>query len=768
MRASTQVVIVDSDDERRIALAAALRRLGHEVQDYGRVPESNPSLASAEVAIVAGQPALTACALYRRTRRARFVLALVEPEQLDEALAAGANDCLTTPVTPAQVAQRLRIARGTGSLGAGTPSPAPGASGDELDGVVPQVSGLQLRAMFDSLPMPVAIVSAAGVFLQCNREVERALHQPRGAVVGKTLTEVFANEDLAQIFADLQARGRMRDQELELRTRVGQPRWVAAQARWIPSEGGGYAIGTFVDITERRATEAALRASESSLRSVLQATPDGIIVHSEGRYLFVNPAAMRQLGFTDDAEIIGESIYEQLVSSEVDSVRARIQKMICSGEPAGPRDLQFQRANGEIYVGEIVSIPARFDGAAAIITIVRDISEQRRIQSQMFLADRLATVGTLAVGVAHEINNPLSWVIGNLGLLADEFDNQVRMRELPGHDPVAVGASRARVRELLGRAQEGTERVRRIVRDLGRFGRTDDAEGQVVDIHALLDSTIEIADMQIRHRARLARNYLSAGYARGGEARLGQVFLNLLVNAGQAIEPGAPRENRVKVETRDLDDGRLEIAISDTGCGITEDVRARIFEPFFTTKPIGEGTGIGLAISRDIVASMAGEIVVESEVGRGTTFRVRLPPATEDVPSPKILVESEGVRVVPAVRVLVVDDEPLIREMVCDALAKHEVTAVANGRDALEQIIAQDWDLILCDMILPELSGVDVYRELEQARPDALEKFVFMTGGELSAKDLRLPSGAAARRLEKPFSIKALRSLVRAARPSEG
>src|SRR5690606_39234686 len=159
----------------------------------------------------------------------------------------------------------------------------------------------------------------------------------------------------------------------------------------------------------------------------------------------------------------------------------------------------------------------------------------------------------------------------------------------------AVAASRARVRELLGRAQEGTERVRRIVRDLVRFGRSDDEEHQVVDVHALLDSTIEIADVHLRHRARLARDYRSRGFARGSEARLGQVFLNLLVNAGQAIPAGAPRQNQVKVETRDIDDGWVEIAISDTGCGMPEHVRKRVFEPFFTTKPVGEGTGIGLA-----------------------------------------------------------------------------------------------------------------------------------------------------------------------------
>lgn len=513
------------------------------------------------------------------------------------------------------------------------------------------------------------------------------------------------------------------------------------------------------------------RRAEAGLRSVLQASPDGIIVHRDGGFVYVNPAAVRQLGIVDPDAVLGQSIYTYVLPGDVPAVRDRIEAMWVDGiggQPTSPRDFQFQRPSGEVHIGEVVSVLARFEGEPAIISIIRDVGEQRRLQSRMLLADRLATVGTLAVGVAHEINNPLSWVVGNLGLLADEFDNQVRMREQPGHDPVAVASSRTRVRELLGRAQEGTERVRRIVRDLVRFGRPDDVDSQPVEVHGLLDSAIEIADVQLRHRAQLARDYRSNGYVRGSDARLGQVFLNLLVNAAQAIEAGAPRQNLVRVATRDLEDGRVEVAITDTGSGMPEHVRTRIFEPFFTTKPVGEGTGIGLAISSDIVTSFGGEIVVESEVGRGTTFRVRLRASNDDPPSrpAHVIREDSGMRARASsgMRVLVVDDEPLIREMVCDALSQHDVTAVSTGREALAEILDKEWDLILCDMILPELSGLDLYRELEQRRPAVLDKLVFMTGGDFSRKGPRLPNGARVRRLEKPFSIKTLRALVRDAR----
>jgi PAS domain S-box-containing protein len=624
---ATTLVLVDSDDARRGALAESLRSRGHQLDELATIVGQDP-LPDADVAILAGAGLLADCARLRESGRVHWIVAVGQLEQVEAALAIGADDALILP---------------------------------------------------------------AG--------------------------------DLAL--------------DIELRLRIARHGGVA-------------------------------RRAEAGLRSVLHASPDGIIVHRDECFVYVNPAAVRQLGIVDADAVIGRSIYDYVLPGEIAAVRARIEAMERNGQPTSPRDFQFQRPNGEVHLGEVISVIAGFEGAPAVITIIRDVGEQRRLQSRMLLADRLATVGTLAVGVAHEINNPLSWVVGNLGLLADEFDNQVRMRELPGHDPVAVSSSRTRVRELLGRAQEGTERVRRIVRDLVRFGRSDEGEGQPVEVHALLDSAIEIADVQLRHRAQLARDYRSTSYVRGSEARLGQVFLNLLVNAAQAIEPGAPRQNKVRVTTHDLEDGRVEVVISDTGSGMPEHVRKRIFEPFFTTKPVGEGTGIGLAISNDIVASFGGEILVESELGRGTTFRVRLRQANEDPPSrpARVIREDSSPRAqaIIAMRVLVVDDEPLIREMVCDALSQHEVTAVSNGREALAEILDKDWDLVLCDMILPELSGLDLYRELEQRRPAMLDKLVFMTGGEFSRKGPRLPSGSRVRKLEKPFSIKTLRALVRDAR----
>jgi PAS domain S-box-containing protein len=760
-----KIVLVEPRAERRHALAEGLRAAGHGVEAIAEVTGATlPPVG--DLAVIGGSDPLEACALVRRTGRVRWLLALVAPGVGRAALEAGAHDCVDASASVEDILLRIEVASLHGWF---TPAIPVVDGQDPLDGLLPQVSGRQLRAILDLLPTPTGMLDATGRFVQCNAALERTFGARLGTVPGRHISEFFTVDDVQAILAAILRNGRVRDQELHAVDPEGHAYWVAGHACWIPHGQSGFVLGSFADITERKLTEEALRQSEASLRSVLHASPDGIIVHSKGRYLFVNPAAVRQLGFNNPDELMHTSIFERVHPDEYAAVRERINSMARSGRPAVPLDIQFLRADGEIFIGEVASIPATFDGQPAIISIIRDVGEQRRLQSQLYLADRLATVGTLAVGVAHEINNPLSWVMGNLGLLADEFDRQIALREQEPIDPAAVVRSRARVRELLGRAQEGTERVRRIVRDLGRFARSDEGGDGTTDIHELLDSTLEIADVQIRHRARLLRDYQAKQRARGSEARLGQVFLNLLVNAGQAISPGSTRDNQIRVATRDLHDDRgewVEIAISDTGCGIPEKLRARIFDPFFTTKPVGEGTGIGLAISHSIVTAAGGRMEVDSVEGKGTTFRVILAAVHADEPSQPampILQDKPEASEAARARVLVVDDEPLIREMVCDALAEHQVEAVSSGRMALPRIVEESWDLILCDLIMPELSGVELWERLGELRPEARQKLVFMTGGDFSGKAAHFMESVAVRRLEKPFSIKALRALVRKA-----
>jgi signal transduction histidine kinase len=251
-------------------------------------------------------------------------------------------------------------------------------------------------------------------------------------------------------------------------------------------------------------------------------------------------------------------------------------------------------------------------------TLRHEIAERRQMQKKLLLADRMASVGTLAAGVAHEINNPLAYTLANLDYLSD------CLRDLPGDLPsLDVGELRSAVAEAI----EGGQRVRGIVRDMKALSRVDDDRIGPVDIERALDASLNMACQELRHKARVVKEYGGVGLACANEGHLVQVFLNLLVNASHAISGADSGANEVRIATCLDAEGRIAIEVSDTGAGIPEDVLPRIFDPFFTTKPIGVGTGLGLSICHGLLTAMGGQIEVASKVGVGTRFLVTLPAA---------------------------------------------------------------------------------------------------------------------------------------------
>jgi signal transduction histidine kinase len=268
--------------------------------------------------------------------------------------------------------------------------------------------------------------------------------------------------------------------------------------------------------------------------------------------------------------------------------------------------------------------PVGFDALASTIERVVLRRENRLLQARLVEADRLTSLGTLAAGVAHEINNPLCYVGLNISFVTE----QLRLAFGPGNGASLTQLAsdkdlQARMLEALSNAQAGTDRMRIIVRGLQTFSHPDDEPVTRVDVPKLLDSTIAILAHEIQPRAELVKEYDVVPPVEANEARLGQVFLNLLLNAVQALGERAER-NRVRVRVRSAPP-RIIVEVHDTGCGIAEGVRGRIFEPFFTTKPVGVGTGLGLSICHGIVRSLDGELTFETHVGEGTVFRVALP-----------------------------------------------------------------------------------------------------------------------------------------------
>jgi CheY-like chemotaxis protein len=268
-----------------------------------------------------------------------------------------------------------------------------------------------------------------------------------------------------------------------------------------------------------------------------------------------------------------------------------------------------------------------------------------------------------------------------------------------------------------------------------------------------------MAHNEIRHRAELVPNYLPVPFVRANEAKLGQVFVNLLINAAQAIDGSGARENQIRVSTSVAADGRVVVEVRDTGAGMTREVMDRLFTAFFTTKPVGVGTGLGLSISHGIVAALGGEITVESAVGKGSTFRVHLPPgraSATQAPAP----DAEPARPSRRGRILIID-EPKIVNALCRCLSPDHDVVVAKAPDAVQAIRnGAEFDVILCGLMMPGTTGMDVYESLMRDVPQQAEKLVFMTGGAFTPRALTFLDTVDNPQIAKPFDIASLKALV--------
>jgi PAS domain S-box-containing protein len=431
-------------------------------------------------------------------------------------------------------------------------------------------------------------------------------------------------------------------------------------------------------------------------------------------------------------------------------VEAAIHAIIEGNTSAWTDEYRFLRGDGTIaHVLDRGFVTRDEAGRAIRMTgSMQDVTARKALEHRLLLADRMASMGTLAAGVAHEINNPLAYVKGNLDYVIEKLAAETTI------DPDVVLA--------LEDARTGSNRVREIVRDLKMFSRADLESRGPVDVESVVKSSIAMASNEIRHRARLVRREGNPPPVLATEARLGQVVLNLLVNAAQAIPEAATESNEIRVETGVAADGRVFIEVADTGPGITREVQRRMFDPFFTTKAIGEGTGLGLAICHSIVTELGGEIAVESEPGRGATFRVLLRPAVPiTVVEASPLVAADQPR---RARVLVVDDDPNVAVAVKRILGRdHDVVVSSGGGDALARLMVDpSFDVVVCDVMMPEVSGMDVYGELARRMPDLTRKILFMTGGAFTPLAREFLATTPQPCIEKPFEPDELRRTVAA------
>jgi PAS domain S-box-containing protein len=557
--------------------------------------------------------------------------------------------------------------------------------------------------------------------------------------VAGTRWVLVATQDLAESLAPL------RTQTLTVQVGLGLILVVllAAAAMWWRLQVAGW--------ERRRERARAARAALEERIAILSRHSNDMMVLSDEQQLLVdvNERTCELLGYTRE-ELVGRPVRDLRDPSTLPDFPIRTKQEIADG--GAIFETRFCRKDGVTFPVEVSVRTAVFGGRRFFQGIIRDITERRKLELQLQLADRMASVGTLAAGVAHEINNPLAYVLANLDFALGELGQ-----------PVPEGGE---VRRALDEAKDGAVRVREIVRDLKAFSRGRDLERERLDVRRVLQSAVGLAQNEIRHRARLSVELLDVPAVLGSEHRLGQVFLNLLINAAQAVPEGAADANLVNVVASVADDGRVAVEITDTGAGIPEEILPRIFDPFFTTKPVGVGTGLGLSIVHGIVAGMGGEIKVRSEPGQGTIFTVLLPPAPAEAAAPAAAALPGAVPAptpLPAggAKVLVVDDEPLVGRAVGRILSPpHRVTLASSGAEALALLAQHGFDVVLCDLMMPGMSGMELHDRLAADAPEVARRMIFLTGGAFTdgARDFlaRVPNA----RIEKPFEPAALRTAV--------
>ncbi len=520
-------------------------------------------------------------------------------------------------------------------------------------------------------------------------------------------------------------------------------------------------VSVYKNTMERR-----LRERERWFGTTLESIADAVIsVDLSGRVAFMNPVAENLTGIKA-VDALGRPAREVLkleTREPGDAVDDHpLERALRDRQTVAIAEATIRRPDQSTRLIDDSAAPVFDEGRLlGAVMVFRDVTEQTRLRHQAELASRLASLGTMAAGVGHEINNPLAVVVANVAFLAEG------LRELAAHlaDGESLEHPRRILAELLdsqGDTHAAAGRIAKIVAALREFARQEDRPGQA-DVARSVKWAVRMTEHELRHRALLAVEVGDLPPVGLDEVKLGQILVNLIVNAAHAITPGNPTGNRVVVHAGVNDQGQVLISVRDTGAGIAADVLPRIFDPFFTTKEVGDGTGLGLSIVHGIVSAAGGILDVESEVGHGTAFQITLPVAAPRTSPDADAPSADVARAEAAVtgRVLIVDDEPLVVQVVARVLAAHDIVRATSGEEALRLVREGGrYDLIITDVAMGKLSGMTLYEELLRTHPDDAHRMVFLTGGALTAEVDAFLLTVSNTRIMKPFNPDELRRIV--------
>ena len=491
----------------------------------------------------------------------------------------------------------------------------------------------------------------------------------------------------------------------------------------------------------RHQLDVRLRSRERSSTAALSTIADAVIaVDLTGSVSFMNPAAEALAGITA-AAAVGRPVREVIRLLDPSSAADR---PVRAGDPSS-RAAVGAAPRTSLDTTSPIMEHGKVTGA---IMVIRDVPS-RDGPSPSELAERLTALGTLAAGLAHEMNSPLEIVAANASYVLEELRHQQRRGD---HDASRVGEVIQAQVEL----EAAAVRIGRIVAELQAFARPAQPIAGEADVAAAVATAVQSTAPGFRGRATVVTDVAAGTRARIDDLRLGQILVNLLGNAAHATPEGAGAS--VSVVARVQGD-MVVIEVRDAGSGMAPDVLARIFEPFYTTKPIGAGLGLGLAVCHGLVRSVGGQIEAESQVGLGSVFRVRLPAVVRAEPRPAVepVVAARPRRG----RLLVVDDEPMMLKAITRTLRGHDVVCIDDARQVAGLLDrGERFDVIFSDLMMPHMSGMELYECLLVKYPRDAHRVVFVTGGVVNGRVADFLSVVSNVCLQKPMSSESLRSFV--------
>jgi two-component system cell cycle sensor histidine kinase/response regulator CckA len=613
----------------------------------------------------------------------------------------------------------------------------------------------QLRALVNNALLGIYQVTVDGKLIFANPRMATILgyDSPEDLMAQVAdISQLYVDpQDRQNNLQDLFDRGFIADRRMRFLRKDGQIIWVQVSARVAAEIPDRQVLeGFLLDITEQVHSEDALKESETRYRSLVEMSPEAVLLHIKGQIVYINPQGARLLGAESPSEIIGKGVLEIVHPDYQEILRQRLEDVAAKGEPVPPMEQHYCRLDGQTIMVEATGTRIVYAGATAVLSILRDITadkkaeqERRELESKFQQAQKMEAIGTLAGGIAHDFNNLLTGIRGRISLMLEDIEADHPYKEHLREVEAYVRSAADLTHQLLGYARGGKYEIR------------------PVDLNALVQQSAEMFGRTHKEIKIQMAAPKDLWVVEADRTQIEQVLLNLYVNAWQAME--GPGELHLATENAVLDEAfvrpydlkpgpYVKISVRDTGSGMDAETQRRIFEPFFTTKEISRGTGLGLAAAYGIVSGHAGIITVASEPGEGTTFTIFLPASGKAVPPEKIapseIVTGSG-------RILLVDDEKLIRDLGRVMLARlgYEVLTAEDGPHGLQTFEERQDQikLVILDMIMPGMGGGEVFDRLRAIDPSV--KVLLSSGYSLDGQAAAIMQRGCNGFVQKPFDL---------------